>query len=98
MPAMRLSERSNGVAMLEAMVSGLAPASEARTDIVGKSTCGSGATGNCRKPMMPEMVTATTSSVVAIGRSTKSRSQFTNPYRLWLLTLVPHSDPNPCVP
>ena len=34
MPAMRLSERSNGVAMLEAMGSGLAPASEARTDIV----------------------------------------------------------------
>ena len=64
--------------MLEAIVSGLAPASEARTEIVGKSTCGNGATGSCRKPMMPEIVTATTRSVVAMGRSTKSRSQFTN--------------------
>src|SRR5690625_6684747 len=36
---------SNGVATLEAMVCGLAPANCADTEIMGKSTCGKGATG-----------------------------------------------------
>src|SRR5574343_667631 len=76
-PAMRLNERSRGVAILDAMVSGLAPASEALTEIVGKSTCGKGATGSWRTPILPAIVIATTSRVVAIGRSTQSRSQFT---------------------
>ncbi len=34
-PAMRPSERSSGVATVEAIVSGLAPGSEAETEIVG---------------------------------------------------------------
>ena len=42
---MRPSVRSSGVATVAAIVSGLAPGSEAETEIVGKSTCGSGATG-----------------------------------------------------
>ncbi len=37
---------SSGWATEEAMVSGLAPGSLAETWMVGKSTCGSGATGN----------------------------------------------------
>jgi hypothetical protein len=45
-PAMLPSARSSGVATLAAMVSGLAPGSEALTRMVGKSTCGSGATGS----------------------------------------------------
>jgi hypothetical protein len=38
--------RSSGLARLVATVSGLAPGSCALTDMVGKSTCGSGATGS----------------------------------------------------
>ncbi len=38
--------RSSGVATEEAIVSALAPGSLASTWIVGKSTCGSGATGS----------------------------------------------------
>ena len=45
-PAMAPSARSSGVATVAAMVSGLAPGSEALTEMVGKSTCGSGAIGN----------------------------------------------------
>ena len=44
-PAMLPSARSSGVATVAAIVSGLAPGSEADTEIVGKSTCGSGAIG-----------------------------------------------------
>ncbi len=47
-PAMRASRRSNGVATEAAMVSGLAPGSDALTRMVGNSTCGSGATGRKR--------------------------------------------------
>ena len=44
-PAMRPNWRSSGVATDEAIVSGLAPGSPAETEMVGNSTCGSGATG-----------------------------------------------------
>ena len=44
-PAMRPSARSSGVATVDAMVSGLAPGIWACTRMVGKSTCGRGATG-----------------------------------------------------
>ena len=47
-PAMWPSCRSSGAATDDAMISGLAPGSEAPTLMVGKSTCGRGATGNCR--------------------------------------------------
>ncbi len=43
-PEILPSERSSGVATLEAMFSGLAPDNEARTEIMGKDTCGNGAT------------------------------------------------------
>ena len=44
-PAMRPNWRSSGVATEEAMVSGLAPGKPPKTEIVGKSICGSAATG-----------------------------------------------------
>src|SRR3954465_438487 len=44
-PARRPMARSSGVATVEAITSGLAPGSEADTETVGKSTCGSGDTG-----------------------------------------------------
>ena len=47
--AMRPNWRSSGVATEDAMVSGLAPGKPALTEMVGKSTCGSGDTGR-----MPE--------------------------------------------
>ena len=46
-PAMLPKTRSSGVATVPAMVSGLAPGKLACTEMVGKSTCGRGATGNC---------------------------------------------------
>ena len=44
-PPMRPRARSSGLAMLEAITSGLAPGSEALTEMVGRSTRGRGATG-----------------------------------------------------
>jgi hypothetical protein len=45
-PAMCPNCRSSGVATEDAMISALAPGSPAFTEMVGKSTCGSGATGS----------------------------------------------------
>ena len=67
-PAMRPNWRSSGVATEEAMISGLAPGSDALTEIVGKSICGSGDTGNTKKATQPASAIATSSSVVATGR------------------------------
>src|SRR5579872_3980607 len=55
MPAMWLNWRSSGVATAEAMVSGLAPGRPAETEIVGKSTCGSGETGSNLNAKVPAM-------------------------------------------
>src|SRR5215467_7405002 len=69
--AIRVNWRSSGVATAEAIVSGLAPGNPAPTEIVGKSTCGSGATGRNRKATMPERRMATVISDVATGRRIK---------------------------
>ncbi len=45
-PAMRPKRRSSGVATDEDIVSGLAPGRLALTEMVGRSTRGSGATGS----------------------------------------------------
>ena len=66
--AMRPNWRSSGVATEEAMVSGLAPGRPALTEMVGKSTCGSGDTGRMRKATAPASAMATVRSVVATGR------------------------------
>ena len=78
-PAMRPSERSSGVATVAAIVSGLAPGSDACTEIVGKSTCGSGDTGSRRNASAPASATPSVSSVVATGRSMKGAEMFTWP-------------------
>src|SRR5271154_1497142 len=70
-PAMRPNWRSSGVATAEAMVSGLAPGKPAPTEIVGKSTCGSGATGRKRKATTPDKKIANVIKEVATGRRTK---------------------------
>src|SRR2546429_566089 len=71
MPAMRPNWRSRGVATAEAMVSGLAPGRPTPTEMVGKSTCGSGATGKNRKATTPERRMAKVISEVATGRRMK---------------------------
>src|SRR5215467_13266067 len=63
--------RSSGVATVVAIVSGLAPGIVANTEIVGKSTCGNGDTGNLPKAKMPARVRPIVSSVVATGRLMK---------------------------
>ena len=60
--------RSSGCATEVAMVSGDAPGSEAETVIIGKSTCGKGATGSDGKATRPTNRTATITRVVATGR------------------------------
>src|SRR5260370_813391 len=67
-PAMRPNWRSSGVATAEAMVSGLAPGRFAPTEMVGKSTCGNGATGKKRNATRPERRIANVISEVATGR------------------------------
>jgi hypothetical protein len=49
------------------MISGLAPGSDAPTETVGKSTCGSGETGKRLKAATPDRATASVRSVVATG-------------------------------
>ncbi len=67
-PAIVPSARSRGVATLDAMVSGLAPGSEAFTEITGKSTCGSGDTARNVKATAPARMIDRFSSDVATGR------------------------------
>ena len=75
-PGITPSLRSSGVATLEAIVSGLAPGRLAVTEMVGKSTCGSGDTGSTKNAAMPASATPIVSSVVATGCSTKGFDRF----------------------
>src|SRR5580698_3645044 len=69
--------RSRGWAILEAVVSGLAPGRLALTWMVGKSTSGRAATGRLKKPTMPKTRKAAAISEVAIGRRIKGEEMFT---------------------
>src|SRR5271168_4554725 len=79
MPAMWPNCRSRGVATEEAMISALAPGKLAPTEMVGKSTCGSGATGSRLKQMAPAIAIAMVISVVATGRWMKGAEMFIAP-------------------
>src|SRR5690625_4752722 len=68
---------SNGVATLEAIVSGLAPGRLAVTVIMGKSICGKGATGKKRKANTPTAIMARQIRVLATGRKIKTLKPFT---------------------
>ena len=69
-PAIKENCRSNGVVTLAAMVSALAPGKLADTWMVGKSTCGRGATGSNGKLTTPITSNPAARSVVPIGRRT----------------------------
>src|SRR3984885_8609537 len=67
-PAMWPNCRSSGVATEDAMIWALPPGKPALTEIVGKSTSGSGETGSTSNATAPASAIATVSSVVATGR------------------------------
>jgi len=67
-PSMDENWLSRGVATAEAMVSGLAPARDAVTLMVGNSTLGRSLTGSCVYPMMPKKTIASIMIVVAMER------------------------------
>ena len=67
-PAICPNWRSSGVATEEAMMSALPPGRLAPTEMVGKSTCGSGETGSTLKAIAPASAIATVIRVVATGR------------------------------
>src|SRR5262249_2994803 len=83
-PAMRPNWRSSGVATAEAIVSGLAPGRLAPTEIVGRSTCGSGATGRKRKAIAPDRKMAMVTSDVATGRRIKGAEKLNSKFTLRL--------------
>ena len=80
-PAMRPSARSSGVATVAAIVSGLAPGREACTEMVGKSTCGSGETGSRLNETAPVSAMPSVSRVVATGRSMNGAERFISAQR-----------------
>ena len=71
--------RSSGSATLVATVSGLAPGNCACTEMVGKSTCGSGETGSLKNAKMPARAMPMVSRVVATGRAMKGAEMFIPP-------------------
>jgi hypothetical protein len=75
-PAILPNCLSRGVATADAIVSGLAPGRFAFTDIVGKSTCGSGETGNSVKAITPESAKAIVNRDVPTGRFMKGAEMF----------------------
>src|SRR5262245_59437557 len=78
-PAMRLNCRSSGVAIDDATISGVAPGRPALTEMVGKSTCGSGETGRPVYATAPANAMAMERSVVATGRWMKMDEGFMGP-------------------
>jgi hypothetical protein len=76
-PGIRENWRSSGVATFEAIVSGLAPGSDAPTESVGKSISGTAETGTYRYATIPIMRIAAASSEVATGRLMKGAEMFT---------------------
>src|ERR1700675_775326 len=90
-PAMWPNCRSSGVATEDAMICALAPGSEAPTEMVGKSTCGSGETGNTVNAIAPAMAIAIVSNVVATGRRINSADGF-----MLAPEVAPDHRPNSC--
>jgi hypothetical protein len=78
-PEMVESCRSKGAATEAAIVSGLAPGSEAETWMVGKSTLGRAATGSNRYPKTPPTMIEIISRLVMTGRRIQSSARVTTP-------------------
>src|SRR6266568_7283615 len=67
-PAMAENSFSSGVAIEAAIVTGLAPGIVVDTEMVGKSTFGSAATGRKKYPTTPTRTMASVIDVVITGR------------------------------
>jgi hypothetical protein len=78
MPAIWPNCSSSGAATEVAMVSALAPVQVVEIWMVGKSTCGSGATGRNGNETMPTKASAAINSVVATGRRINGSDRFTS--------------------
>ena len=78
-PGISANWYSRGVATEVAIVSGLAPGRFVVTTSVGKSTCGSGATGNNGQATIPSSRMPPMSSEVAIGRRTNGAEMLMEP-------------------
>ncbi len=78
MPAIWPNCCSSGAATEVAMVSALAPAQVVVIWMVGKSTCGSGATGRNGNDTMPTKASAAINSVVATGRRMNGSEMLTS--------------------
>src|ERR1700727_269486 len=88
-PAMWPNWRSSGVATDEAMICALAPGKLAETEMVGKSTCGSGDTGSTVNAIAPAIAMAIVNNVVATGRRINSSEGFMTALRVELSRLPP---------
>ena len=82
------NSRSSGSATAEAIVSGLAPGSEAPTTIVGKLTLGRSLTGRYRYAKAPKITSAADISVVITRRRMKISEKFTTQCSGWRSPLV----------
>jgi hypothetical protein len=80
-PAILPNWRSNGVAIEEAIISGLAPGNPAPTVIVGKSICGRGAIGRKKKATPPARAMATVRRAVATGRCMNGEDKLISQFR-----------------
>ncbi|CAM3191126.1 hypothetical protein BUGL105410_23190 [Burkholderia gladioli] len=80
-PAIEPRCRSSGLVTLVETVAGLAPGRLANTEMVGKSTRGSGETGSLTKANRPDSAMPSASRVVATGRRMKKREKF---MRAWI--------------
>ena len=76
MPAIVENCFSSGVATADAIVSGLAPGSDAETWIVGKSTVGRSLTGRRRYAVIPNTTRPSMNSTVVTGRRMNSAERF----------------------
>jgi hypothetical protein len=75
-----------------ATTSGEAPGSCARTEMVGKSTCGRGATGSRKNASPPAAAIPNVSRIVAIGRQMKGRDGLMASTRPRLGSVVAHRE------
>src|SRR5260370_42590779 len=76
MPDIFDSDRSSGVGAELAIVSASAPGNDGEIWMVGKSTCGKGATGRYQKATMPTRRRPSIRIDVAIGRTINGREIF----------------------
>ena len=92
-PAMCPNCRSRGVAIDDAIISALAPGKLAPTAIVGKSTCGSGDTGNTTNAIAPATARTHVSRTLCKLRARDRAQLVTLAYETGLVLHIHHYPP-----